>query len=203
MAHLRLVPPSPASALAHTNRMGVTYFLHQGTTKTGKPKYFFAKTAGRGALDEMPNGFEVSESINGVVSVRRKTVGAAVVPDEDVKAVEVAVGRHPHLRGYVVRTVGNAVVIFEPHPRPTELLDLAQRLGVPDRAASFVQERMKKAQYRADREVRTRGALATIALRMTYRGKGGWSWPLQAGELRRLAVKFVPSIRTEEFFELM
>jgi hypothetical protein len=43
-----------ASALQHTNRRGVAFHLHQGTTKTGKPKYCVAKTVGPGALAEMP-----------------------------------------------------------------------------------------------------------------------------------------------------
>jgi len=47
-----------ASALQHTNRHGVAFHLHQGKTKTGKPKYYVAKTVGAGALAEMPAGFE-------------------------------------------------------------------------------------------------------------------------------------------------
>jgi hypothetical protein len=39
--------------------------------------------------------------------------------------------------------------------------------------------------------------------RMTYRGKGGWSWRLAQGPLARLARDFVGKIGTEAFFELM
>jgi hypothetical protein len=52
MTRLRLVTPS-RSVFAHTNRMGVTYYLHEGRTKTGKPHYFFARTAGQETLGEM------------------------------------------------------------------------------------------------------------------------------------------------------
>jgi hypothetical protein len=62
-------------ALSHTNRKGNTYSLHQRTTKTGKPRYFVARSIGDNPLGEMPNGLEVTESINGVVSVRRKQAG--------------------------------------------------------------------------------------------------------------------------------
>ena len=201
MPRLQLVAPPP-KVFTHENRMGVTYYLHEGRTKTGKPRYFFAKTSGEGARSEMPEGFEVSESINGVVSVRRKTTGAPGAPDEDVKVVEDAVRRLPHLQGYMVRAQGSAIVIFEPHPRPSELRDLAQRHGAFYRAASFVEERMKKAQYAPIMKFECEGD-GYVALRMTYRGKGGWSWPLGAGKLRGLAMKFVPSIGTEAFFDLM
>lgn len=34
--------------ITHVNAKGQTYYLHQGTTKTGKPKYHFAmKSVGR------------------------------------------------------------------------------------------------------------------------------------------------------------
>ena len=191
----------PRTTFAYENRMGVTYYLHEGRTKTGKNRYFVAKTMGPGMLGEMPDGFEVTESVNGVVSVRRKTTDRAVVPEDDVKVVQEAVARHPHLRGYMVRAVDNAVVIFEPHPRPSELRDFAARLGVPYRASSFVEERMKKAQYAPIMKFEREGD-GYVVLRMTYRGKGGWSWPLGAGKLPGLATKFVKSIGTEAFFDL-
>jgi hypothetical protein len=38
--------------------------------------------------------------------------------------------------------------------------------------------------------------------RMTYRGKGGWSWPLKSGKLSDIAEKLIKNIGTEGFFEL-
>jgi len=42
--------PATPAALPHTNRRGDTYYLHQGLTKTGKPRYFAARAVGDGAL---------------------------------------------------------------------------------------------------------------------------------------------------------
>lgn len=39
--------------------------------------------------------------------------------------------------------------------------------------------------------------------RMTYRGEGGWSWPLTIGPLQKLLKKYLKHVGTEEFFELM
>jgi hypothetical protein len=36
----------------------------------------------------------------------------------------------------------------------------------------------------------------------TYRGEGGWSWPLMNGKLADLAKRVVSKIGTEAFFEL-
>lgn len=202
MAQSRRATRASRSVFTYKNRMGDTYYLHEGTTKTGKPRYFFAKATRAGALATMPKGLEVCESINGVVSVRRKIAGASPVPDGDVKVVELAVGRHPHLRGYMVRALGNAVVVFEPYPRPDDLQDIAQRLGGADRAPAFIEDRLKKAQFAPVMKFE-RDAKGYSVFRMTYRGKGGWSWPLATGKLPELAKKFVRHINTDEFFELM
>jgi len=97
MARLRLIKSTPPRALAYTNRRGDTYYLHERRTKTGKPGYFFAKTVRAGALAELPRGYEVSESINGVVSVRRRRSGRPQVSDADVEVVRAAVRELPRL----------------------------------------------------------------------------------------------------------
>ena len=82
--------PSNTSALSYTNRMGATYYLHEGKTKTGKARYFAAKTILQGALSVMGEGYEFSESINGVVSVRRMDTSASNIPDADLAMVRAA-----------------------------------------------------------------------------------------------------------------
>ena len=60
----------------YTNSKGKTYFLHSRvTTLTNGQKqtiYFFAKEAKDGALDEVPAGYEVSESRNGLPVLKKK-----------------------------------------------------------------------------------------------------------------------------------
>ena len=63
-------------AYAHTNSRGKTYFLHgrETTLKNGNTQtiYFFAKEEKEGALDEIPEGREVSETRNGLPVLKRK-----------------------------------------------------------------------------------------------------------------------------------
>jgi hypothetical protein len=51
VTRLRLVKPAAeaTTALTHENRMGVRFYLHEGRTKTGKARYFFARTVRDGA----------------------------------------------------------------------------------------------------------------------------------------------------------
>jgi hypothetical protein len=196
-------PASPAGqVVTHTNRMGDTYYLHEGKTKTGKPRYFFAKTIRKGALQKLPDGFEVSESINGVVSVRRKGSGEPGVAAADLELVRGALRRQHHLDDYEVRAVGSAIVIFEPHPRREEVRRYAMQTGFGRVDASFVAERMKRVQYSPVMKFQQRPEGYAL-FRMTYRGEGGWSWPLAFGKLSELAKKFVRHVGTDELFELL
>ncbi|OLE34930.1 MAG: hypothetical protein AUG45_03005 [Ktedonobacter sp. 13_1_20CM_3_54_15] len=57
--------------VSYTNRKGVTYTLYRGQTRTGKPRYYFglpAHSQGEPVM-EIPPGFTISESVNGVVSL--------------------------------------------------------------------------------------------------------------------------------------
>jgi hypothetical protein len=62
-------------AFSHTNSKGVTYYLHSTTRtlKSGKTQtlYFFAKDVRNNALNEIPNGFRISESKSGLPILAR------------------------------------------------------------------------------------------------------------------------------------
>ena len=62
-------------AFSHTNSKGVAYILHSRTTtlKNGNSQtiYFFSKTEKEGALNAVPDGYQVSESKNGLPVLKR------------------------------------------------------------------------------------------------------------------------------------
>jgi len=101
----------------------------------------------------------------------------------------------------VVCAAGNAIVVFEPHPRPDELRELAERLGVAHRAPSLIDDRMKTVRYAPVLKFERDGEVCVVH-RMTYRGEGGWSWPLMDGKLADVVKKVASKIGTEAFFEL-
>lgn len=64
-------------AFSVTNSKGNTYYLHstETTRKDGKVQtlYFFAKAVkDEGSLDAVPEGYEVSESKNGLPVLKKK-----------------------------------------------------------------------------------------------------------------------------------
>ena len=58
------VKKQTAMPITHVNVKGKTYYLHQGTTKTGKPKYHFAMKREGNLADSIPEGFEIYENPN-------------------------------------------------------------------------------------------------------------------------------------------
>lgn len=49
--------------IEYVNRKSQTYYLHQGTTKTGKPRYFFSQKTEGNLASEIPDGYEIYENL--------------------------------------------------------------------------------------------------------------------------------------------
>src|SRR5437667_5654101 len=97
----------------YTNRKSLTYTLYRGQTKTGKPRYYFGRTGqGQGEqVTELPPGFTISESVNGVVSLTKNR--PSLIQPEEVAAIEAAVQQHPEARHYRITVKHDQVEIYE------------------------------------------------------------------------------------------
>ncbi len=75
--------------VTHINRRGDTFYLLQGLTKTGKPKYYVSKKPGANTVEQIPDGFELYESpVDGIVHVRRiRPTG--ILPNERELAIRI------------------------------------------------------------------------------------------------------------------
>lgn len=113
--------------------------------------------------------------------------------------METELGRHVRLRYHLVRREKDALVIHEPHRKVCELEELLHGLGF---AESAIEETMKRSRFSPVMKFE-HGEESYAAYRMTYRGNGGWSYPLELGPLDRLVKKLVPLLGTDELFELM
>ena len=97
--------------ITYTNRKGVTYHLCLGITKTGKPRYYFTREPKGEPLEEIPEGFRISESVNGIVSLVRD-IPAQILPEE-FTAVEAALQQHPKSRKYRISVKHNRIQVYE------------------------------------------------------------------------------------------
>jgi len=193
--------------ITYTNRKGVTYYLCQGVTRTGKPRYYFAREPQGDPLEQIPAGYIISESVNGIVSLVR-ACPAQILPDE-VAAVESAVRRHPKSRNYRVGIKQNRIEVYERvGPDVDNLAPIFRELGV---MGPGLTERL---QARLDQNAQFAPVMRFIlkdterrifqAQRMCYRGSidGFIDLHGELGAIEELARQLVPTLGTDEFFEL-
>ncbi len=191
-------------AWRYTNRRGDWYYPHVGTTKTGKRRYFVAKTVGEGALAALPAGWELVESMNAVVSLRRVDPTAPQVPDTDLARVRAELATHPHLRRHRADIVKGAIIVFQPIGGVSDDAArgwLASGLFAPAAIARLREQEDVHVRYEPVLRFAPSDGRYAVS-RMTYRGEGGWSWVLDHGPLARMAAKYIKLIDTPRFFEL-
>ena len=195
-------PPAPLAALTYVSTRGETWYLHEGITKTGKARYFVARTQGAGALAAMPPGREFRESINSVVSVARVDIKTARVAPADLDGLVTEVKRHRHLLRHKVVELKGALVVHEPHGMgAAEIAGFAVMLGLdPSALGSLPPGRVHYTRVLKFEPESPSGRWSVY--RWVFRGEGFWHW-LGQGSLTSLAREYLPVVGTEAFYELI
>jgi hypothetical protein len=75
------------------------------------PRYHFAREPKATSVERIPEGFEIRESVNGMVSLARERP-AKILPRE-IAAVNDAIGHHPKARDYRAEVRGKRIVVYE------------------------------------------------------------------------------------------
>jgi hypothetical protein len=195
-------------SISYTNRKGVTYTLYRGQTKTGKPRYYFGRTGQSQdeSVTELPAGFTISESVNGVVSLVKDR--PSLILPEEVATIEAAVQQHPQARRYRVAVKHDRIEVYEQaSPDYDALFSELQMAGLssPGLAEGLQAQEERYARYTPelrfillDPRQRRFGAQ-----RMCYRGSiDGWLELAQTGPVAKLARALIPTLGTDQFYEL-
>ena len=188
--------------IKYTNRKGRTYTLCQGHTKTGKSRYFFAREPKGVPVDEIPEGFEIRESVNAVVTLAR--IRPALIRPEETAAVEAAVERHPKARSYRFRVRGKYIVVYElVGPDPGDLIAALGLLpGLEDQIHSTLEQHGRFTPILrfilVDAETRR-----FEVQRWCYLGRiDDWISLRIYGPLERLADRTVSTLGSDAFYDL-
>lgn len=96
----------------YINRKGDTYYLHQGKTKTGKPKYFFSMKKDGILAKAVPDRYEIYENPNAQVFLRK--IPPKIFTDEEISIVENGVKNLSKLRDFKIDIKNNQIIIFLP-----------------------------------------------------------------------------------------
>ena len=193
-------------SITYTNRKGFTYFLNRGVTKTGKPRYYFAREQKGEPVDEIPAGYEIEESVNGIVSLS-KTRPQLIRPEE-LASVEAALNRHPDARNYRVAVKNDQIIIYEGIGGGMDSLRMI--LGQAGLNIGGIEKRV---QAELDRYTQFTPVMRFIlddqeirdyhAERWCYRGSiDDWIYAGHSGKIDKLAKELTPKLGTDEFYEL-
>lgn len=190
----------------YTNRKGKTYTLCQGKTRTGKPRYYFSGEPKDVLVEQVPPGYEITESVNGIVSLAKQR--PQQIKPEERAAVEAAAARHPKSERYRVDVKGKRILVYElVGPDADELIDRLSRYAawMPDMAERLRADQEQHARFSpemrftlADEETRL-----FFAERWCYRGSiDDWIDIHRSGEIGLLAKTLIPTLGTDRFFDL-
>jgi hypothetical protein len=196
--------------VSYTNRKDQTYTLYKGQTKTGKPRYYFSRTGQTQdeQVAELPPGYSISESVNGIVSLVKDRPSS--IQPEEVAAVEEAIKQHPEARQYRISVKHDQIEIYErTSPHLDTLLNemplLRELISHDDLVAQMQAMEENYARYTPvlrftllDRTLRQ-----FSVKRMCYRSSiDGWLTLMQTGTMAELAGKLIPTLGTDQFYEL-
>jgi hypothetical protein len=96
--------------ITYVNAKGQTYYLHQGMTKTGKPKYHFAMKSEGKLAESIPEGFEIYENPNGQVFLRR--IPPKIITDEERQVVAEGMRKYAGVKDYKIDVKGRAIIVY-------------------------------------------------------------------------------------------
>ena len=199
-------------AVQFTNRIGKQYYLQEGKTKTGKPRYFFsAQQQGKGEIvDQIPSGYEIYEHPENAQVFLRK-IRSQLITDFEKQLVEKAVKALQRSKRYIIdrkneyitiyessADVENVTRIFSDSPKSTHL-----RSGITmDDAINMIVGGHYTAMLRfnlANREQRT-----FTAERFCFRGAiDDWIYLDGPENLKTLIDKHVELLGTDDFFDTL
>ncbi len=96
--------------IEYVNRRGKTYYLHEGKTKTGKPKYFFSMKAEGTPVSAIPEGYEIYENPNAQVFLRK--IPPQIITPEEMAMVREGVKQYAKLDHFIVDVKDKHIVVY-------------------------------------------------------------------------------------------
>jgi len=189
--------------ITYTNAKEKTYYLHQGTTTTGKPKYYFS-TQPEGTLAEaIPEGFEMYENPNAQVFLRR--IPPKLITEEERQVVEAGMRTSADVKDYKIDVKGKAIVIYTADQDVETLADVFKGLSpTPSANRQLMSLLRKEIQYSPMLQFLLEDEQRRLftAQRYCFRGSIDDWIDIGYGSLTTLVKQYVKHLGKESYFEL-
>ena len=189
--------------ITYTNAKDKTYYLHQGTTKTGKPKYYFSTQPEGTWAEAIPAGFEIYENPNAQVFLRR--IPPKIITDEERQVVEDGMRKYAEVQDYKIDVKGNAIVVYTADQDIETLADVFKEMYPGPAAHTQLRTLLRQGihyspmlQFLLEDEPRR----LFTAQRYCFRGAIDDWIDIGYGPLTTLVKRYVKHLGKESYFEL-
>jgi len=200
-------------SIEYSNRVGKKYFLREGKTKTGKPRYFFSsKQNGKGDITKsIPEGYEIYEHPENAQVFLRK-IKPRLITELEEQFVKNSLRSLNKTKRYILDSKDKTLTIYESSMDDGNLKDIFGGLlsGFPTRPGISTDDAMtalvniSDQHYTAmlrftlkDKEKRT-----FVAERFCFRGSiDDWIFLSGPDNFRDIVKKYLATLGKDEFFE--
>lgn len=125
--------------IRYRNRKGDFYYLHEGRTKTGKPRYFFSRKAEGNLADGIPEGYEPYEKPD-TTQVYLRKVQSTAITEEEREFVQAECRRLSNTQAILVDVEKDSLVVYFAKGNDWLLGEVFRGLGIPSQAAQKAAE---------------------------------------------------------------
>lgn len=197
----------------YTNRIGKMYYLREGKTKTGKPRYFFsAQQHGKGeVVDRIPDGYEIYEHPENAQVFLRK-IRPQVITDLEKLLVNKAVKALNRSKRYLIDCKDENITIYESSADVGELKNILSDFlkNTPLRAGLTADDAMNVLVNAANQHYTAMLRFRLVdkerrkftAERFCFRGAiDGWINICSPENLKTLVEMYIELLGTDSFFD--
>lgn len=186
----------------YPNRKCQKYYLHQGTTKTGKAKYFFSMKSEGNLVEYIPDGFEIYENPNAQVFLRR--IQPKIITDEEIATVDKGMKKFSSLQYYQIDVKKNTISVYTPNQNVAVLSEIfsglssCKEVDIQNQLARSISYSSMLRFVLYDEQKRI-----FMTERFCFLGSiDDWIEIGEPGILKKLVEKYVKHLEKESFYEL-
>lgn len=190
-------------AIEYLNRKGRKYYLHEGKTKTGKPKYFFSMKSEGNLIDNIPTGYEIYENPNAQVFLRIPP--QQVITPEEINIVREGVKKYSEVEYFLVDVKDKHIIVYLSDQNVEILMEIAS--FTPGKNTDQIKAAiMKSLSYTPMMQFVLNNAKTRefIVERWCFRGAvDDWILLDHSDSLTELVKTYTPHLGKESFYDLM
>jgi len=189
--------------VTYINRKSQTYYLHQGKTSKGNPKYYFAQhQEDDDPVDAIPPGYEIYENPNGRVFLRR--IPTQIITAEEAAAVKAGMRKYGRLARFIVDVKKDSILVYTPDQDIDLLLEAFGSIAglMPAGAEEKLESILTYSPMLQFVLVDKANRLFQTYRSTFFRDINDWMPIGTPGDLPTLVQKYAPHLEQDSYFEL-